>query len=233
MSIGGTQTYAAPAYPAANGVAPGAVPRVGPSRRRSPMMVSLGVVLVVVGALAGWRYVASASNGARPYLAVYRSVPVGDQITAADLQTVTITSAHGLAPIPAAQETRVIGEYATVALVPGSLLTDGEIATSNAIGPGQALIGLQLSPAQRPSRALKAGDQVLLIEVPPPNGSVTDGDSTSTTTMPTMPATVRDVGAADNDNNVVVDVTIPQTDGTLVAYFADQDRVAAVLVAAG
>jgi hypothetical protein len=199
------------------------------------MMVSLGVVLVVVGALAGWRYVASASAAARPYLAVYQAVPVGDQITAADLQTVTITSARGLTPIPAAQETRVIGEYATVALVPGTLLTDGEIATTNAVGPDQALLGLQLSPAQRPSRALKAGDKVLLIEVPPPSNASTGSATASgtTQTMPTMPATVRDVGQPDNDSNVVVDVVIPQTSGALVAYFADQDEVAAVLVAAG
>jgi hypothetical protein len=235
MSIGTASTYTAPTSPGANGSVFGPVPRVAPNRRRSPVMVSLGVVLVVIGALAGWRYVASASGGAHPYLAVYESVPIGGQISAADLQPVTITSARGLAPIPASQESRVIGEYASVALVPGTLLTDGELSASNEVGPNQALIGLQLSPAQRPNRSLKPGDHVLLIEVPPPNSAAADSESTSgaTETMPTMTAIVKDVGRPDNDSNVVVDVVVPQSAGSMVAYFADQDRVAAVLVAAG
>ncbi|HEY1485373.1 MAG TPA: flagellar biosynthesis protein FlgA [Micromonosporaceae bacterium] len=234
MSVSTAPTFPAPAYPPTNGTAPYPVPRVGPGRRRSPALVSLGVVLVIVGALGGWRYVASASAATHSYLAVFRPVPVGGQIVAADLQTVSITPARGLTPIPAAQASRVIGEYATVALVPGTLLTDGELATTDVVGPDQALVGLELTSAQRPNRRLQAGDHVLLTEVPEPNG--TSGDSTSGTnaqTMPTMPATVKDVGVPDNDGNVVVDVLVPQNDGSLVAYFADQNRVAAVLVAAG
>ncbi|HEY2791467.1 MAG TPA: flagellar biosynthesis protein FlgA [Micromonosporaceae bacterium] len=235
MSVSTAPTLPAPAYPPTNGVAPNSVPRVGPGRRRSPALVSLGVVLVIVGALGAWRYVASASATTHPYLAVYRAVPIGGQIVAADLQSVSITPAHGITPIPASQASRVIGEYATVALVPGTLLVDGELSTTNAIGPNEALVGLDLAPAQRPNRKLQPGDHVLLIEVPEPNGSGAAASTSSSApqNMPTMPATVRDVGIADNDGNVVVDVVVPQDSGSLVAYFADQSRVAAVLVAAG
>jgi hypothetical protein len=234
VSVSTAPTFPAPAYPPTNGVAPNSVPRVGPGRRRSPALVSLGVVLVVVGALGAWRYVASASAATHPYLAVYQPVPIGAQITAADLQSVSIAPARGITPIPASQASRVIGEYATVALVPGTLLVDGELSTTNAIGPNQALVGLDLSPAQRPNRKLQPGDHVLLIEVPEPNGTAADSSSSSNSqSMPTMPATVRDIGTADNDGNVVVDVVVPQDSGSLVAYFADQNRVAAVLVAAG
>ena len=95
---------APPASPATSGSpVPAAMPRRPNPRRRSPALASLGVVLVVVGALAGWRYVAAASSDSRPYIAVYQPVSAGEQITAADLQVVTITSARGLTPIPASQ----------------------------------------------------------------------------------------------------------------------------------
>jgi SAF domain len=197
-------------------------------------MVSLGVVLVVVGALAGWRYVASSSSGAHAYLAVYQPVSIGEKITSDDLQSVTITSARGLTPIPAAQASRVIGEYAKVDLVPGTLLTDGDLASSNAVGANQALIGLQLSSQQRPARALKPGDRVLLISVPPAAGVDASIDPTSVAaTMPVLPATVIEASAADDSGDAVIDVVIPVQDASVVASFANQGRVAAVLVSEG
>jgi hypothetical protein len=233
VSVSGTQTYAVPAvHPTANGIPPTPLPRVGPARRRSPVLVSLGVVLVVVGALGAWRYVASASTSTHSYLAVYQPVEVGGQITADDLQTVTISTSRGLTPIPATQESRVIGEYAAVALVPGTLLTDQQLSSTNAIGPNQALVGLQLSPAQRPGRTLTPGDHLLLIQVPSSSTS-SQSDTSTTGTLPTMLAKVVGVGDADNDNNVVVDVAVPQSSSSLLAYFADQNKIAAVLVAGG
>jgi hypothetical protein len=193
-------------------------------------MASFGVLLVVIGALAGWRYVASNSTATDAYIAVYQGVPVGGQITAEDLQAVNISTARGLSPIPASDADKVIGQYAKVELVPGTLLTDADLMATNAVGPGQALIGLQLTAAERPDRALKPGDQVLLIEVPPTNGlGAQDTTGTTTMTMATMPATVVEVGEPDNTGNAVVDVVIPVADAPVVAWFANQSRVAVVL----
>jgi hypothetical protein len=189
-------------------------------------MVSLGVVLVIIGALAGWRYVASASTGTRAYIAVYQAVPMGGRITADDLQSVSISSARGLTPIPVSEAHRVIGEYAKVPLVPGTLLTDGELTTSNAIGPNQAMVGLQLGPGQRPGRQLKAGDQVLLVLVPPTNGDT----GTDPATMANLAATVVEASAPDTNNSAVVDVVIPVNDASAIAAYAKLGRISAVLV---
>ena len=228
-----TQTYSAPAQSTMNGSTPDVPERVGPSRRRSPAMVSLGVVLVIVGALVGWRYVASSASNERSYLAVLQPVPMGSRITADDLQTVTITTARGLTPVPATEMSRVVGEYAAVPLVPGTLLTDQQLVASNAVAANQALLGIDLSPMQRPNRPLAAGEKVLLIAVPPPSGS-TASDSSSTSqsqpTLPTMTATVVGVGDPDNDSNIVVDVVVPKDSANVVAWYADQNRVAVVLV---
>jgi len=225
-----TQIHAGPAVPLAP--IPPAAPPVGPSRRRSPALVSLGVVLVVLGALAGWRYVASVSGGAHAYIAVYQPVRMGDRITADDLQSVTISSARGLTPIPAADADRVIGQYAAVPLVPGTLLTDADLVASNRVGPAQALLGLDLSPMQRPNRSFAPGDTVMLVAVPPPAGGGDTGSApTPQSTMPTMSATVVGIGQPDADGNLVVDVVIPKASADVVAWYADQNRIAAALVA--
>ena len=52
-------------------------PTAGTLRRRSPAMVSLGIILVVVCALAAWEYVSSSGPATRQYLAVYRRGPGG------------------------------------------------------------------------------------------------------------------------------------------------------------
>jgi len=219
---------APPALPVTTGApAPAPMPRRPNPRRRSPALASLGVVLVVVGALAGWRYVSAASSDDRPYIAVFQPVSAGEQITAADLQVVTITSARGLTPVPASEMDTIVGEYAKVALLPGTLLTHGDVTPTNAVGPNQALVGLKLAATQRPGRALRAGDHVLLVSVPQSNGT----NQASGTSLPLLPATIVDVGAPDNENTAVVDVLVPVSDATSVAALANLGQVSVVLVA--
>jgi hypothetical protein len=227
MSVSTAQQQMPPGLVPPGGPMSGPMPRVNVRRRRSPAMVSLGVVLVIIGALAGWRYVASTSTGTRAYIAVYQAVPVGGQITADDLQAVSISSARGLTPIPVSDSHRVIGQFAKVALVPGTLLTDGDLVASNAIGAGQAMVGLQLTPNQRPGRTLHPGDQVMLVLVPPTNGGSGNAD---TVTMPNLAAKVVEALAPDTNNDVVVDVIIPVNDASFIAAYAKLGRISAVLV---
>ena len=204
-------------------------PRRGHPRRRSPAMVSLGVVLVVLGALGAWRYVGVAASGTHAYLAVYRPVALGAQLTTADLQQVRITSAAGLNPIPADQLNRVVGRYAKVELVAGTLLTADDLTTVAFPGPGQALVGLQLKPSQRPSRDLQAGDHVVLVSLPDP----TTPGTGSTDTLPTWQVTVVDVAKKAQDGSQVIDVTVSAADLTAVATLGNSGRIVAVLVAGG
>lgn len=222
MSVSAPPASLTPTVPA-----PVPLPRRASPRRRSPALASLGVVLVVVGALAGWQYVSAMSAKDRPYLAVYQEVSAGEQISRDDLQVVSISSSRGLTPIPAAQMDTIVGQFAKVALVPGTLLTDGDVTPTNAVGPNQALVGLKLAATQRPGRRLRAGDHVLLVSVPEANGT----DQSAGTTLPLLPATIVDVGAPDTDNTAVVDVLVPVTDATAVAALANLGQVSVVLVA--
>jgi hypothetical protein len=203
------------------------MPRRANPRRRSPALASLGVVLVVVGALAGWRYVAAASSDSRPYIAVYQQVSAGEQIKAGDLQVVTITSVRGLTPVPASEMQSIVGQFAKVSLVPGTLLTAADVTPTNAVGPNQALVGLKLAATQRPGRGLRAGDHVLLVAVPQANGT----DQATGTSLPPLPATIVDISAPDNQNTAVVDVLVPVAQATAVAALANLGQVSVVLVA--
>jgi hypothetical protein len=204
-------------------------PRRTTPRRRSPAMVSIGIVLVVLGALGAWRFVGLAASGTHPYLAVFRPVPLGAKITAGDLQPVRITSAAGLNPIPASEERLVVGRFAKVQLVAGTLLTADELTSDAAPGDGQALVGLQLKPSQRPSRQLQAGDQLTLIETPDPSSP----SSQSGGSPVTWQASVLDVAKVAEDGSQVIDVVVDAGDAAAVATMGNAGRIVAVLVPGG
>jgi hypothetical protein len=156
-----------------------------PPRRRNWPRVGAGVALAVA---SGAVFVALyASAGSRhPYLAVTRPVAAGQRITASDLATVRLTSAPSLSPIPADEASGVIGRRAAVALVPGTLLTQADLASGPVLGAGQASVGLDLKPGQVPA-GLVPGAVVAVVEtaaagpVSVPVGaapsSVTEGES--------------------------------------------------------
>lgn len=206
-------------------------PRRGNPRRRSPAMVSLGVVLVVLGALGGWRFVGAAASGTHAYLAVFTAVPMGAQVTEDDLQVVHITPAAGLLPIDAADIDQVVGTYAMVNLYPGSLLTVDQLTHTKSPGVDDALLGLQLQENQRPGRALTPGDQVILVETPDPSGSASA--PTATTVLATWPASVIESEDVESDGSQVIDVLLARSSLAIVAALADQNSIALVLVAGG
>jgi hypothetical protein len=210
-------------------------PRRSTPRRRSPAMVSLGVILVVLGALGAWRYVGVAASATRAYLAVYTEVPAGSQITQDVLQVVHITPAAGLTPISADDLSTVLGTYAKVTLYPGTLLTADQLTHVQGPGADQALLGLQLQANQRPGRGVQPGSSVMLVALPDPNaasGTVAAAPGTPTD-LTTWPATVVGSQEPSTDGSQVVDVVVARTALAAIAGLADQSRIALVLVAGG
>ena len=200
-------------------------PRRGNPRRRSPAMVSIGVILVVLGALGAWRFVGVAAAGTHPYIAVFKPVPIGATITADDLQVVKITSAAGLNPIPADEAHEVVGKHAKVQLVPGTLLTPDELTGAGSPANGQALVGLQLKPNRRPSRTLRPGEKVTLIETPDPSATNVDPSS-----APTWPATVLDVQRPPMTGHRSWTSSSTPSNVSPIATMGNAGRIVAVLV---
>jgi hypothetical protein len=173
-------------------------PRVLGRRRVRTGGVALAVMLLALGAaLSGIALVSVSHTGA--YLAVRRPVPIGSEVTAADLTTVRLSGGSGLSLVPARDLDRMVGRRAAVSLVPGTLLVPQALTDRSLLGPGQAQIGIGLKKADLPAAHLAPGDQVMLVPL---------GDTTSTDTGSPVPATVVDVGAPAVDGTVVVHVAV-------------------------
>jgi hypothetical protein len=133
-------------------------------RRRSIPLAIVGALLVAGCALAfalAWQH----AGGQAPVLAVSRTVPAGQVITAGDLAVVRVSAGGPAALVPASQEQAVTGRPAAVTLPAGSLLTSAGIGAVP-VAAGQAMLGVAVRPGQFPPD-LAAGATVDVLALPP------------------------------------------------------------------
>ncbi|MEU4527023.1 SAF domain-containing protein [Micromonospora ureilytica] len=200
-------------------------PTVVRQRRVRPGLLGLAVLLIALGGL-GAAFAVTSVRATGSYLAVARPVEVGREISAADLVTVQVAGGQGLRPVPAGRLDEVVGKRAAVALLPGTLLTLGQVTDDPLLGPGQQQIALGLETAQVPARELHPGDKVLLVSTPDDNA---DGDAAAAGTR--FAATVIDMVSPANDDKVLY-LALLTRDVPAVVALAAQERLAVVLTEA-
>lgn len=206
----------------------------GPRERRVRFgHLALAVALVVVGALGTAALVAAATADGE-YLAVARDVGYGAELTEADLVTVRISNPPGVDPVPANRIHRVVGNYATMPLAAGTLLTAAHVtgADHREPGAGEVRVGVSLPGDRLPGRPVRPGHRILLVET----GSV---DDRAAPAPRTWAATVVDVAGAGSGPGILgggrspettLDVIVPVDDGPAIAALAAADElVVAVL----
>ncbi|MCO1595701.1 SAF domain-containing protein [Micromonospora sp. RHAY321] len=204
--------------------APVSPPKVVRQRRVRPGLLGLAVLLIALGGL-GSAFAVTSVRATGSYLAVARPVQVGGEISAADLVTVQVAGGQGLRPVPSGRLDEVIGKRAAVALVPGTLLTLGQVTDDPLLGPGQQQIALGLKTAQVPARELHPGDKVLLVSTPDDNA--TEGAAAGTR----FTAVVIDTDNPANDDRVLY-LALAVRDVPAVVALAAQERIAVVLTEA-
>ena len=112
--------------------------RVAPARRqRRPAIVLVGLLLILVGAAVTAQLFLQV-GGRTAVLAVARPVTAGHPITGQDLTEVRISVDPALRAVPASERSRVVGQVATVDLLPRSLLTREALATASVPGNADA-----------------------------------------------------------------------------------------------
>ncbi|MET8041552.1 SAF domain-containing protein [Micromonospora sp. NPDC005215] len=200
-------------------------PKVVRQRRVRPGLLGLAVLLIALGGL-GAAFAVTSVRATGSYLAVARPVEVGREVTAADLITVQVAGGQGLRPVPAGRLDEVVGKRAAVTLVPGTLLTLGQITDNPLLGPDQQQIALGLKTAQVPARQLHPGDKVLLVSTPDRSNT---GDPAAAGTR--FPATVIDMVSPANDDKVLY-LALPTRDVPAVVALTAQARIAVVLTEA-
>ncbi|MGW5578621.1 SAF domain-containing protein [Micromonospora chokoriensis] len=204
--------------------APVTPPSVVRQRRVRPGLLGLAVLLIALGGL-GAAFAVTSVRATGSYLAVARPVEVGREISAADLVSVQVAGGQGLRPVPAGRLDEVVGKRAAVALVPGTLLTLGQVTDDPLLGPGQQQIALGLKTAQVPARELHPGDKVLLVSTPDRSNATGDAAAAAGTRFS---ATVIDMVSAANNDKVVY-LALTTRDVPAVVALAAQNRLAVVL----
>lgn len=202
------------------------------TRRRRGLWVA-GVALVAAGGLAAAVLVGRAGDRVE-VLAVARPVPVGQAISEADVAVARVAADPALSPVPASRRAEVVGRTAAVELRPGTLLTGEEVTDAAVPAAGEQVVGVAARPGQMPARGLRPGDRVLV--VPVPGDQASGGTATTEDVGPAgepLPARVVQVGSADADGAVTVDVVVGEAVGPRVAALASTGRIALVLQPAG
>ncbi|WP_406077706.1 SAF domain-containing protein [Micromonospora sp. NBC_00858] len=205
--------------------APASPPKVVRQRRVRPGLLGLAVLLIALGGL-GAAFAVTSVRATGSYLAVARPVEVGREISAADLVAVQVAGGQGLRPVPAGRLDEVVGKRAAVALVPGTLLTLGQVTDDPLLGPGQQQIALGLKTAQVPARELHPGDKVLLVSTPDDDA---DGEAAAAGTR--FSAIVIDTDSPANDDKVLY-LALAVRDVPAVVALAAEERIAVVLTEA-
>jgi hypothetical protein len=202
-------------------------------RRRRPGLIALSAALIAVGGLSG--AVLYTSSGERTSVVmVARDVPIGAQITAADLTEASLALDPAVKTVKASGEKKLIGQRAAVDLKAGSLLAPSQVTRSTLVGPDEQLVGVSLKPSQLPASPLSAGEKVLIVSTPDPNAAAAAGKAPDAGAPPTLSATVVKVGDPQTGTGTVtVDVAVPAGDGPALASRVATGDVALIVASRG
>jgi hypothetical protein len=197
------------------------------------MSLVLSVLVVLLGGLIAFA-AGRMLTAHTAVLAVARDVQVGSTITADDLTVASVTSDPHLSPIPAAEQSQVVGMVAQVPLTRGELLTRAQVGTGSGLAAGELLVALPLKEGQFPARGLAPGQQVLIVPTPGSTGSTSGTGGTNATPDRPIEGTVAEVGVVNPTTQVtVVDVRVREGDGPAVAQLASTGNLALILLPAG
>ena len=185
-----------------------------PTRQRRPGWTALALTLVVAfGAVGAWLYASAGSKTA--VVVVVREVPAGHVIARTDVSTVAVAGA--VTAIAGERLDSVVGQTATVHLLPNMLLQRSMVSAEPGLTAGQAQVGVAVRSGQIPADGLSPGDAVTVVALPAP-------DAPKTTTAAVLVERA-EVFAVREDP--------AQAGGTLLTLVVPIDRAVAVAAASG
>lgn len=214
--------------------APRTNPADGPSpprERRGSRWRLLGGVLVVAASMAGFVAWNVSATDTTAVLAVARPVPMGQTLTAADVQVVDVRLALGVELVPASEVGSVLGRPAAVSLSQGALLAPGQVGPAAVPTAGEVLVAVQVP---LPPAGLSAGSRVRVLVTPTgTTGGATGAGGEPVVVSASSSATVVELGPVDGNGARVVSLLLAAGDGESVATAAAVGRVVLVVEAAG
>lgn len=130
-----------------------------PSTRESrPALIGLALILIVGGALAS-AYLAIVSGHRAEFVQVRTEIAQGQQITKADLTTVSLPEGYD-GGIPAGEEDSLVGQSTTVRLLAGTVLTPAMVSKNGGIPADEAQVAINVDPMT--AQGMHPGDRLLV-----------------------------------------------------------------------
>ncbi len=148
------------------------------SRRRNRIAAGVALAAVAVGANI---LIYSSLNSSEPAVQAVVDVPAGAQITSEMIRTVEVDAPSSVNLVPGDQLDSLVGSYAKVRLVSGSLLTPQSVQATALVGPGNAVAAIQVDEGALPV-GLRERVPVQLV-IPATSGA---GGSGAAATEPTV-----------------------------------------------
>jgi hypothetical protein len=137
-------------------------------RPHRPMRALVGTLIVVASVIAALALYARVGDRTE-VLAVSRDVLAGEQLTAADLEIVAFSSDDVIPTVSATQRAAIVGQYARVRLVAGSLLSFDSVQQRPIVDPDRVLMSVVVPVGLVPV-GLREQSRVVLVITPPANG---------------------------------------------------------------
>ncbi len=189
--------------------------RMRPYRPVRALAGAFVVIASVVAAIALYSHLGDRTD----VLAVNRTVLAGEQLTAADLEVVSISSDDHLAFIGASDRGLVVGQYARVRLAADSLLVPESVQPTALVDPGRVLMSVEVPAGQIP---VGLREQSRLVLVVTPAGGSTDVDPVLVeATVAAVPRDLAEVvGGDDTRSMVALSVEVPPAFVSLVGSAA-------------
>lgn len=209
--------------PPANAPAPKAARLPAAGRDRRPLMMALAIVLILVGAIAS-ALIAFSAGSRSDVLVAAGDIRPGQTITEADFTTARVgTDAAGV--IPASSLSNFVGSQAVSLIPQGTVVNQNMFVSGSAVPADGEVVGMVLTPTQRPSEPLVAGDVVRLYQGA---GAESGGSSGQV-----LVEAARVVAVGDASGNLSVSVLVGSDQATTVVPLAAAGQVAVTKLAQG
>lgn len=141
-----------------------------PSRRRNRLAAGIALGAAAIG---GNVLVYSSLNSSEPAVQVVRDVPAGELITGDMLRTVDVDADPTVNLVDGADIQSLVGQFAKVRLVSGSLVTHEALQSGPLVSDGNAVVAIQVNEAELP---IGLRERVPVRLVIPANRNAQDSD---------------------------------------------------------
>lgn len=191
--------------------------------RRRPWLWAVAVLMIALGSLLAGGVVHMLKDTI-PVVATAQAIQRGHKITEADLKVVEVRPDPGLATLDAAAKDQLLGQVALTSIPQGQLMNPGVVGETVVPGEGKSLVGVALTPPQRPASELTPGSIVLVVSTPR-NGDDPSPDAPAVRVEGVIVSVTDDA----ETNLAIVDLAVPTAESELVASLSASGRVALIV----